>query len=169
MRCGWVLEPGLTDPDLDPEVNLVHSEKSSNLETPLNYLELRWWVGMFTGIFCIIIVMVDGSVCVKYITRYTEESFATLISLIFIGDGFGKLMSISDHSPVNYDWTKESILSYSCKCEQPTYSKSDWFDPSIHTADWWSANASNMGKGSYFGVISTAPKKHYFSPFLQLW
>ena len=61
-------------------------------ERSIDYLEMRWWVGVWTGLFCIAIVVTDASACVKYITRYTEESFATLISVIFIVDGFKKLM-----------------------------------------------------------------------------
>jgi len=130
-----------------PKCFFAHSDYSSDLSTPLNYLEMRWWVGMFTGIFCIIIVVTDGSFCVKYITRFSEESFATLISLIFIVDGIKKMLSIKSHSPVNYDWSKEQILSYSCKCEQPTYSKSEWYNSSFHTPDWWNTNASSVGMG----------------------
>ena len=118
--------------------------ESANLSTPIYYLELRWWVGMWTGLFCIIIVVTDGSFCVKYITRYTEESFATLISLIFIVDGCKKLWNIKTQSPVNYDWNKENILTYSCKCDQPVYTKSNWYDSAVHTADWWKTNASNI-------------------------
>ena len=65
---------------------------STTGERSIDYLEMRWWVGVWTGLFCIAIVVTDASACVKYITRYTEESFATLISVIFIVDGFKKLM-----------------------------------------------------------------------------
>jgi sodium bicarbonate cotransporter 7 len=55
---------------------------------------------MWTGIFCILIVVTDGSATVKYITRYTEESFATLISVIFIVDGFKKMVHVHDKAPL---------------------------------------------------------------------
>ena len=45
---------------------------------------------------CMVIVAFDGSFAVKFITRYTEESFATLISSIFIVDGMHKVFSIQD-------------------------------------------------------------------------
>jgi hypothetical protein len=66
----------------------------------LQILELRWWVGIWTGVFCIIIVVTDGSAAVKYITRYTEESFATLISVIFIVDGLKKMVHIHDKASI---------------------------------------------------------------------
>ena len=70
----------------------------------------RQWIGLWTGLICILIVAFDGSFAVKYITRYTEESFATLISSIFIVDGFKKVMGIEDRYPVNHHWTAQHIL-----------------------------------------------------------
>ena len=67
---------------------------TSNLE--LNYLEFRQWIGIWAAIMCMVIVAFDGSFAVKFITRYTEESFATLISSIFIVDGMHKVFSIQD-------------------------------------------------------------------------
>ena len=70
----------------------------------LYYLEMRVWVGTWIGLMCIILVATDASYLVMYITRYTEESFSTLISLIFITDGIKKLFHI-------YDYSKGSTLS----------------------------------------------------------
>ena len=70
----------------------------------------RQWIGLWTGIICILIVAFDGSFAVKYITRYTEESFATLISSIFIVDGFKKVFGIEDRYPVNHNWRAQHIL-----------------------------------------------------------
>ena len=70
----------------------------------------RQWIGLWTGIICILIVAFDGSFAVKYITRYTEESFATLISSIFIVDGFKKMFGIEDRYPFNHNWRAQHIL-----------------------------------------------------------
>lgn len=43
----------------------------------------------------IVVVMLEGSVLVRYITSFTEEVFATLISLIFIYEVFRKLYVVS--------------------------------------------------------------------------
>jgi len=45
-------------------------------------------------ITCIVIAL-EGSFIVKYITRFTEEVFAILISLIFINEVIQKLMQVS--------------------------------------------------------------------------
>ena len=65
----------------------------------LHYLSFRFWVGLWTGIILLIMVMFDLSALVRYITRFTEESFAALIAAIFIKEAFAKLIDITkDHS-----------------------------------------------------------------------
>ena len=81
-------------------------------EQGMEYLEFRWWVGFWTGLMCIIIVVTDGSFCVQYITRYTEESFATLISLIFIVDGFKKIAAVEKASGLTPDYPISDIHTF---------------------------------------------------------
>jgi hypothetical protein len=50
----------------------------------LYYLEFRLWVGIWIGVILLIFVATDASAFVSYITRFTEENFATLIALIFM-------------------------------------------------------------------------------------
>lgn len=49
-----------------------------------DYLSFRMWIGLWSGLILIILVAVDASALVCYITRFTEENFATLIAFIFI-------------------------------------------------------------------------------------
>uniref|UniRef100_A0A1I8FJW3 Solute carrier family 4 member 4 n=1 Tax=Macrostomum lignano TaxID=282301 RepID=A0A1I8FJW3_9PLAT len=51
---------------------------------PLDYLPFRWWIGMWTALLLLVTVALDLSYLVKYITRFTEESFALLIAVIFV-------------------------------------------------------------------------------------
>lgn len=44
----------------------------------------RFWIGTWIVIILIFLVAVDASALVCYITRFTEENFATLIAFIFI-------------------------------------------------------------------------------------
>lgn len=46
-------------------------------------------------------VAFDLSALVRYITRFTEESFAALIALIFMVESFKKLAMIVDYYPVD--------------------------------------------------------------------
>ncbi|HIE97216.1 MAG: PTS sugar transporter subunit IIA [Fuerstiella sp.] len=54
------------------------------LELEGYFLEIRAWVGLWTGLLLIILAATDASCLVKYFTRFTDEIFAALISIIFI-------------------------------------------------------------------------------------
>jgi hypothetical protein len=56
-----------------------------------DYMIFRLWIGLWTSLLCLIIVAVDGSAIVRYFTRFTEESFAALIGIIFIYEALKKL------------------------------------------------------------------------------
>ncbi|KAB7498207.1 Electroneutral sodium bicarbonate exchanger 1 [Armadillidium nasatum] len=49
-----------------------------------DYLEFRVWIGLWSAFILLLLVAVDASAFVCYITRFTEENFATLIAFIFI-------------------------------------------------------------------------------------
>lgn len=68
-----------------------------------DFMPMRFWVGMWTVGFVLIIVIFNLSALVKYITRFTEESFATLIAVIFIVEAFKKVIEIGSDSPVNFN------------------------------------------------------------------
>uniref|UniRef100_A0AC35GVP5 Bicarbonate transporter-like transmembrane domain-containing protein n=1 Tax=Panagrolaimus sp. PS1159 TaxID=55785 RepID=A0AC35GVP5_9BILA len=61
-----------------------------------DYLSFRTWINFWTAVFLLIITLTDSSASVKYITRFTEESFAALIAFIFIYEAFAKLIKIKD-------------------------------------------------------------------------
>lgn len=54
------------------------------LRTGWDYMTFRFWIGTWIAIILLILVAVDASALVCYITRFTEENFATLIAFIFI-------------------------------------------------------------------------------------
>ena len=51
-------------------------------------MEFRLWIGLWIGFFLLIFVAFNLSFLVKYITRFTEDSFASLVAIIFIIDSF---------------------------------------------------------------------------------
>lgn len=55
-----------------------------NRSNDLNYLEFRLWVGLWISAILMVLVALDASSLVQYITRFTEDNFATLIALIFM-------------------------------------------------------------------------------------
>lgn len=80
----------------------------------------RVWIGFWTSAFILLIVVFNLSALVKYITRFTEESFATLIAVIFIVEAFKKLFEIESDYPVNTD--PDTPISDNCTCIQPNCS-----------------------------------------------
>ena len=60
-------------------------------DNQLDFLPFRAWIGLWTALLLLLIVAFDLSALVRYITRFTEESFACLIAVIFIAEAFKKL------------------------------------------------------------------------------
>ena len=56
---------------------------------------------MWIGIILLLLVAFDASAFVCYITRFTEENFATLIAVIFIIKAFEKTLSIGKKYPID--------------------------------------------------------------------
>lgn len=56
---------------------------------------------MWVALVLFIMVAFDLSALVRFITRFTEESFALLIALIFIVEAIQKTYAISQKYPVN--------------------------------------------------------------------
>lgn len=50
----------------------------------ISFLATYAWVGIWSGIILLICAFTDASALMKYFTRFTDEIFATLISVIFI-------------------------------------------------------------------------------------
>ena len=49
-----------------------------------HFLETRAWVGLWTGLLLLVLAATDASCLMKFFTRFTDEIFAALISIIFI-------------------------------------------------------------------------------------
>lgn len=70
--------------------------ESNNME----YIVGRVWIGFWLILIVIIIVAFEGSFLVGYISRFTQEIFSFLISLIFIYETFSKLIKIFQQHPL---------------------------------------------------------------------
>ncbi|PAA67463.1 hypothetical protein BOX15_Mlig025573g1 [Macrostomum lignano] len=81
-----------------------------------DYLPFRWWIGMWTALLLLVTVALDLSYLVKYITRFTEESFALLIAVIFVYEALAKLFKISSDYPVNKYWHPKHEVIVECEC-----------------------------------------------------
>ena len=59
-----------------------------------SFLQFHSMVALWVAVITLIMVAVDGSYLVRYVSRFTEEIFASLISLIFIYEVFSKLFKV---------------------------------------------------------------------------
>nr|XP_046232079.1 electrogenic sodium bicarbonate cotransporter 1-like [Scatophagus argus]XP_046232081.1 electrogenic sodium bicarbonate cotransporter 1-like [Scatophagus argus] len=96
-----------------------------------DYLEFRLWIGLWSGLFCLVLVATDASFLVQYFTRFTEEGFSALISFIFIYDAFKKMINLGHYNPINSNYDPNLITQYDCRC-MPGNS-SELFDVSAWT------------------------------------
>uniref|UniRef100_A0A5S6QCK9 Anion exchange protein n=1 Tax=Trichuris muris TaxID=70415 RepID=A0A5S6QCK9_TRIMR len=84
-------------------------------EAGLGFLSVRFWINFWSFVILLIIVATDASAMVSYITRFTEESFAALISFIFIFESIAKLLAILDHARIII-WNPISPGNGTCTC-----------------------------------------------------
>ncbi|XP_023032624.1 electroneutral sodium bicarbonate exchanger 1 isoform X7 [Drosophila willistoni] len=87
------------------------------LQMGWDYMTFRFWIGMWVAFICFVLTAIDASALVCYITRFTEENFATLIAFIFIYKAIENVVVIGKNFPVNQD-------IYNCVCTPPTNSNS---------------------------------------------
>ncbi|XP_074878140.1 electroneutral sodium bicarbonate exchanger 1-like [Buteo buteo] len=124
-------------------------------EYTLSYLSLRACIGLWTAFLCIVLVATDASCLVCYVTRFTEEAFASLICIIFIYEALEKLSHLRDTYPVHMHSKLDFLTDLraappspfpypclgfsppSCKCEAPTH-------PSNETLRFWASNGINV-------------------------
>lgn len=74
---------------------------------------------MWVMVALLFMVAFDLSALVRYITRFTEESFAVLVSVIFIYEAFDKVAEIWHEEPVRTGVIREDSDNpslYQCFC-----------------------------------------------------
>jgi mannitol/fructose-specific phosphotransferase system IIA component (Ntr-type) len=78
------------------------------------FLPAYAWVGIWTGLILLILAATDASCLMRYFTRFTDEIFAALISVIFIYEAIEKLLHIfvdaQTNPDVGYDVAMFSLL-----------------------------------------------------------
>ncbi|XP_005156133.1 solute carrier family 4 member 1b (Diego blood group) isoform X1 [Danio rerio] len=102
-----VLVIGFSGPLLVFEEAFFNFCKSQGIE----YIVGRVWVGIWLVVIVVGIVALEGSFLVRFISRFTQEIFSILISLIFIYETFAKLLKIFREHPLtlNYEHLNTSV------------------------------------------------------------
>uniref|UniRef100_A0A6Q2ZD64 Anion exchange protein n=1 Tax=Esox lucius TaxID=8010 RepID=A0A6Q2ZD64_ESOLU len=66
----------------------------------IEYLTGRVWIGFWLIIIVVTMVALEGSFLVRFVSRFTQEIFSFLISLIFIFETFSKIAKIFMEHPL---------------------------------------------------------------------
>lgn len=104
-----------TGPILIFEKLLYEFSKNNDVD----YMELRLWIGLHSCLQCFLLVFSDASYIIKYMTRFTEEGFSSLISFIFISDAIKKMVGAFKYYPINRGFKPDYITAYKCECIAP--------------------------------------------------
>ncbi|XP_052399172.1 anion exchange protein 2 isoform X1 [Carassius gibelio] len=91
-----LLVVGFSGPILVFEEAFFSFCKGYNME----YLTGRVWIGFWLIIIVVVMVAFEGSFLVRFVSRFTQEIFSILISLIFIYETFSKLVKIFQDHPL---------------------------------------------------------------------
>ncbi|XP_074748521.1 band 3 anion transport protein isoform X2 [Strix uralensis] len=77
----------------------------------MEYIVGRVWIGFWLILLVLVVVACEASFLVRYLSRYTQEIFSFLISLIFIYETFSKLVTIFNDHPLKqiYDNVEPTV------------------------------------------------------------
>ncbi|NWU36813.1 B3AT protein, partial [Hylia prasina] len=74
----------------------------------MEYIVGRVWIGFWLILLVLVVVACEGSFLVRYLSRYTQEIFSFLISLIFIFETFSKLVTIFKDHPLKRQYSVQA-------------------------------------------------------------
>ncbi|XP_063333879.1 electrogenic sodium bicarbonate cotransporter 4 isoform X7 [Pelmatolapia mariae] len=120
-----------TGPILIFEKLLYEFSKNNDVD----YMELRLWIGLHSCLQCFLLVFSDASYIIKYMTRFTEEGFSSLISFIFISDAIKKMVGAFKYYPINRGFKPDYITAYKCECIAPDQAPALGLNASAPLAD----------------------------------
>uniref|UniRef100_A0A8D3C9E4 Anion exchange protein n=1 Tax=Scophthalmus maximus TaxID=52904 RepID=A0A8D3C9E4_SCOMX len=139
-----------TGPILIFEKLLYEFSKSNSID----YMELRLWIGLHSGLQCLLLVLSDASYIIKYMTRFTEEGFSSLISFIFISDAIKKMVAFK-YYPINRGFKPDYVTAYKCECLAPDQGESTFREKTkyfnLTDLDWSQLSKKECAK--YAGTL----------------
>ncbi|XP_058976748.1 sodium bicarbonate cotransporter 3 isoform X1 [Musca domestica] len=102
-----------------------------------DYMTFRFWIGTWIAVILLILTAVDASALVCYITRFTEENFATLIAFIFIMKAVENVLKIGKTYPVHNE-------IYDCVCTPPVGSNATILEYAKFNKDYCAVNNGTL-------------------------
>ncbi|XP_058985729.1 anion exchange protein 3-like isoform X3 [Musca domestica] len=85
---------------------LLFDEALNNFckENGISFLTIRAYIGIWLAVISILVSAFEGSVYVRLLTRFTQEIFSALITLIYIVETIMKLVSVYKKHPLLADY-----------------------------------------------------------------
>lgn len=74
------------------------------------YLPTLSWVGLWTMVILVVLAVTDASCWIRFFTRFTDETFAALISIIFIVEALKDIVHVFTDHKVGYATALLSLL-----------------------------------------------------------
>ncbi|KAL7302224.1 hypothetical protein TKK_0004899 [Trichogramma kaykai] len=124
-----------------------------------HYMSFRFWIGTWMAVILLVLVAVDASALVCFITRFTEENFATLIAFIFIYKAIENVMSIRKKFPIS---TGQNLGNSSCFCGPPGTSLNSSY--STTSNQYSNINWASLDKYACQAANGTVIGENCFSP-----
>lgn len=82
----------------------------------IDYLTGRVWIGFWLVLIVFITVALEGSILVRFVSRFTQEIFSFLISLIFIYETFAKLVKVGPQVTGQLSHCGNNMVCLPCLC-----------------------------------------------------
>lgn len=81
---------------------LLFDEALNNFckENDISFLTIRAYIGIWLSVISALVSAFEGSVYVRLLTRFTQEIFSVLITLIYIVETIMKLVSVYENHPL---------------------------------------------------------------------
>ncbi|CAG7833126.1 unnamed protein product [Allacma fusca] len=79
----------------------------------IEFLPARTWISIWLFIIVLLVVCFEGSVLVKWFTRFTQDIFAVLTSVLLIFESIDNLVEIYENHPLTSDVTPPASLNLS--------------------------------------------------------
>uniref|UniRef100_A0A7S3CY68 PTS EIIA type-2 domain-containing protein n=1 Tax=Palpitomonas bilix TaxID=652834 RepID=A0A7S3CY68_9EUKA len=109
------------------------------------FLTIRMYTSFWVMLFCVIIGLSDGVAVMHYCTRFTDETFAALISLIFIWEAISNVITNFDESNYCDNLTELAAFRDAQHHAVPFHPNSTYaFTSTVSTA---AASVAEMGGG----------------------
>lgn len=67
-------------------------------QNDVDFLAFRFWIGLWVVMIGMFVVSFDGSVIARFFSRFVQEIFASLISIMFISEAIENIVKVQPNT-----------------------------------------------------------------------